>query len=427
MRAKVLIVGGGVMGTSIALEAALHNDPLAEPVVLLERTHLGAGSSGRSGAILRQVYADREVAAMARDSLRRYASFEARVGRPIGFRRTGVLTLVGPDQKDWQPRLRDICARLTELGIRIELVDHARMRALVPGLQVRRGSIGAWEAEAGFVDPQLTVEAFAAQARTYGAITRLGVEVTEVLVKGGRVVGAATTEGEYAAESVVIVAGPWSGALLERLGISLPLRIVRPECHYLAMPLTEVVEDGAEIEGSVFNAGEDITRTLDPVAARQEPGAAGLHPVLIDLEKNFYCRCEPNTRRLRLGHTDYSLAATLEQPEPFDEEVSEETKRWTRAVATERLPEYAGQADAGSLAGWYTLTPDAQPVIGPLPGIEGLFVVSGFSGHGFKLAPSVGEGVAQMLRGEAVGAFDAGFFSPTRFRGDEPWGGRFGL
>ena len=73
--------------------------------------------------------------------------------------------------------------------------------------------------------------------------------------------------------------------------------------------------------------------------------------------------------------------------------------------------------DAGAQAAWYTLTPDSQAVIGPCPEVDGLFLVSGFSGHGFKLAPSVGEGVAQMLAGEPISAFDAEFFSPSRFDG----------
>jgi len=108
--------------------------------------------------------------------------------------------------------------------------------------------------------------------------------------------------------------------------------------------------------------------------------------------------------------------------------VSERFARWARAALEARMPVYRGQADAGGLAGWYTLTPDAQAILGPAPGIEGLFIVTGFSGHGFKLAPSVGEGVAQMLWGEPAGAFDAEFFSPRRFQaGEHAWQGRFGL
>src|SRR5688572_1294041 len=158
MRARILIVGGGIMGVSIALKCAPRT---ASPVVLIERKQLGAGSSGRSGAILRQHYRDAEVARMARDSLREYGRFEDETGLPLGFRRTGVLTLAGPDQPDWCRRIRENVAMLQGLGIETELVDAARMRALVPGAVVREGSVGAWEPGAGFVDPLLTLDSFA--------------------------------------------------------------------------------------------------------------------------------------------------------------------------------------------------------------------------------------------------------------------------
>src|SRR5258707_105042 len=96
MKAKIVVVGGGVMGVAIAWHAARRADPLTEPIVLLERRALAAGASGRSGAILRQHYSDRVVAAMARDSLRVYSTLERKTGRSIGFERSGVLTLAGP-------------------------------------------------------------------------------------------------------------------------------------------------------------------------------------------------------------------------------------------------------------------------------------------------------------------------------------------
>jgi glycine/D-amino acid oxidase-like deaminating enzyme len=91
------------------------------------------------------------------------------------------------------------------------------------------------------------------------------------------------------------------------------------------------------------------------------------------------------------------------------------------------MPGYTNRPDAGGLAAWYTLTPDAQALIGPVRGVANLWIASGFSGHGFKLAPSIGEGLAQMLHGEPVTAFDPAFFAPERFAGGEDWGGRFGL
>src|SRR5262245_32069939 len=398
MRARTLIVGGGIMGVSIAMRCAARS---RGSVILIERRHLGAGSSGRSGAILRQHYRDAEVASMARDSLIEYARFEAETGLPLGFQRTGVLTLAGPGQPDWCQRIRENVAMLRGLGIETELVDAARMRALVPGAVVREGSVGAWEPGGGFVDPNRTLDSFARRARERGADLRMGVELLEIRVENGRAVGGRTSAGDIEAEQVVVVAGPWTRALFTRLGLELPLKVVRPENHYLGVP-----EMRLELPGG---------------------SARGVHPVLIDLELGCYARCEPANARPRVGRVDYDDDRELRDPDLLDEEVSRELVRWSRAVLPKRVPSYAGRDDAGSLAAWYTLTPDAQALIGPVPGIAGLLVVSGFSGHGFKLAPSVGEGVAQMLFGERVTALDPLFFSPSRFKGGESWGGRFGL
>lgn len=432
MRAKVVIVGGGIMGTAIAVELARVLDPLRDPIVLFERSHVGAGSTGRSGAILRTHYADRAVAAMARDSLRSYASFEARSGRAIGFRRCGCLTLAGPAQRDWIARIERSVAMQRELGIRTEILRSEALRALLPGIEVASGTLGAWEPDSGFVDPVRTVEAFAALARVYGATTRIGVEVSEILVRGGRAIGVRTPAGDVDAESVVAVAGPWSGGLLARAGVDLPLKILRPENHFLAIrgkPIDAIggpaLEDPASHApmdrgpcGEAWSAWTDETR---------EESVRGLHPVLIDLEHGFYCRCDPDRRAARVGAIEYARDAELATPEPFAEEIDDATKLWARTALARRVPEYADAPDAGSIAGWYTLTPDAQAVIGPAPGVAGLLVVTGFSGHGFKLAPSVGEGVRQMVLGEPVSAFDAGFFSPARFVGAHDWSGAFGL
>lgn len=431
MRARILVVGGGIMGTSIALKAAQRTDSLGAPVVLLERRDIGAGSSGRSGAILRQHYAAREVATMARDSLREYAGFEARAGRSIGFERCGVLTLAGADQPEVTARIRDNVAMLSDMGIDTRIVEGAEMREVVPGIRVQEGAVGAWEPDSGVVEPGRTLEAMAALARSYGAVTRLGVEVTDVHVSDGKVVGATTTEGRYDAEQVVLVAGPWTGALLAKLGVEVPLKVIRPENHFVAMPHAEIeVEDEVEPRSGAigFDISEDPSERLpDDIGRGSSSVVRGDHPVVIDLEQDCYCRCEPSSRRTRIGRTQYADDQELADPDDLDEEVSAETKAWAREAISARMPEYAEQPDVGSQAAWYTLTPDAQPVIGPVPGIEGLFLVAGFSGHGFKLAPSVGEGVAQMLFDEQVSAFDPEFFAPDRFQGDEEWTGRFGL
>ena len=421
MKAGVLIVGGGVMGASIALHAARRRDPLDSPVVLLERRAFGAGSSGRSGAILRQFYSDRELVGMARDSLRAYATFETRTGRAIGFTRCGVLTIASTEAPEMLALLERNLGVMRECGVEVERVDARAMRGLVPGIDVRDDALGAWESTSGYVDPQRTVEAFAALARSHGATTRAGVEVRGLRVSGARVVAVETSDGEYAAEQIVVAAGPWTRALLAKAGVELPLRVVRPEQHFVAMPPAPRGSASAGLSGA-FDADFDAR-----FARSNEPEPA--HAVLLDIERGYYTRCEPSLGRTRVGAMDYSRDQVLDDPDALDERVSTEFQSWARAVLVRRMPTYREQPDRGAQAAWYTLTPDAQALIGKCAGFDNLFVASGFSGHGFKLAPSIGEGVAQMLDDAPISAFDPRFFAADRFAGRErsAWSGAFGL
>ncbi|MFT5284018.1 MAG: sarcosine oxidase subunit beta [Planctomycetota bacterium] len=430
MKAKVLIIGGGVMGTSIAMHLADRMDPFGDPLVLLERAPaLAAGSSGRSGAILRTQYADLNVARMAQTSLRDYSTFMTRTGRDIGFHKAGALTLAGPLAPEWIERTRDCVEMLQAGGLKTELVDAARMRALIPGIVVADDAIGAWEPDSGFVDPVATVEAFAAIARTRGAVTRLGVEVTSLLLAGDRITGVETSEGRYEAEQVILVAGPWSHALLAQAGLNYPLRAVRPEQHFLAMPHERRNPSQAN-DFDDFEGGSDLDALarLEQAAAEKAETQGVAHPVVIDLELGFYSRCVPDRKSTRVGKIEYESDAVVADPDSLDEQVSDEMKTWARQALSQRMPVYAELPDTASEAALYTLTPDAQALIGEVAGARGLIVATGFSGHGFKLAPTIGEGVCQMVMGDPVTALDPDFFNPQRFEGRAVhWGGKFGL
>ncbi|MCY3002062.1 MAG: FAD-dependent oxidoreductase [Planctomycetota bacterium] len=378
MRVDTLIVGGGVMGAAIALERARATDPITHPVLLLERRAPGAGSSGRSGAILRQFYSDSELISMAGESLSTYASFELRTGRPIGFTRCGVLTIAGPGNPQTLPLVERNLERMRACGAEVVALD-----------------------------------------RDAGATVRCGVEVLELVVENGRVRRALTSDGEIECERVVVAAGPWSRNLLARSGLSLPLRVVRPEQHFVVMPrvpnqAAPVAACAPEVDFDRRFAGFDVP--------------APAHPVLLDLEKGFYTRCEPSRERTRVGAMDYDRDHELADPDMLEESVSAEFSRWSREILVSRLPFYAREQDCDVLAAWYTLTPDAQPLLGVCPGLDNVLLATGFSGHGFKLAPSVGQGIAQMLAGIDVRAFDARFFDPARFaRNSGARSGAFGL
>lgn len=415
MKASTVIIGGGVMGVSIAMHAARRSGPRDAPVVLLERSALAAGSSGRSGAILRQFYAAPQLAGMARDSLAVYASFARRTGRSLGFQRSGVLTLAPSRAPEAIAELERIVRSMADLGIDVRRVDAHEIRRLAPALAVEDGTVGAFEPGGGFVDPRATVEAFAALARTYGAVLRPGQEVLDIRFWGGRACGVETEDERIDCERVVVAAGPWTKRLLARHGVELPLGLLCTEQHFVATPGEE---DPRERAGAGLD--EEHEESADPpilaerFAVAAEPGPP-LHPVLLDQELGFYTRCEPRQRRTRVGRLDHAGERELDDPDACPSAVDPDFVRWARARLARRLPAYAGASDLPSETALYTMSPDGQALIGPIADRPGLFVVSGFSGHGFKLAPSVGEGVAAMLAGEPVSAFDASFFSPARF------------
>ncbi|MEZ5977591.1 MAG: FAD-binding oxidoreductase [Planctomycetota bacterium] len=425
MRAKVLIIGGGVMGTSIALHTARSFDPLKEPVVVLERGDLAGGSSGSSGGILRQHYADPVVASMARDSLREYASFEGRTGRALGFRRPGVLTLAGPSNPGSVERLLRSVEAQKQIGIHAEMLDAAAIRSRVPGIVVDDRAIAAWEAQGGYVDSSLCVREFAALARTYGAVTRLGVAITDLVMENGRVVGAETTEGRYECDAIVVVTGAWARSFLGRFGVDVPIRVARVQQLFVGMPLEEDdTESRTEIEGWSVDLEDPFEqeqeRLLTGSDEEQAPGAE--HPVVLDLEYGIYVRCELEHKRTRVAPIAYSPDQIRDEPDPEDRP-RPELSEWARAQLVKRLPIYADQPVLDQMVSWFPLTKDGRALIGEVPGYEGLYVAGGFADHGFKLAPSVGEGVAQMLTGEPVSAFDPGYFAPDRSAAAGDWSG----
>ncbi|QDV09906.1 4-methylaminobutanoate oxidase (formaldehyde-forming) [Planctomycetes bacterium Poly30] len=405
MKAKILIVGGGAMGTSIALSTAKRCDPLTEPVILIEKGTLGSGSSGRTGAVIHQGYPDRVLAGMARDALKVYAGMNTLVGRSVGYKRTGVLVVAGSDPQAIADLKADV-AMQSELGINVKVVNAAEMRALCPGISVADDAKGSYEPDGGYVEPRRTIKTIAALARSYGASTRTGVHNPTVLVENGRAVGVSTSEGEFRAPNVVLAVGPWTPLILKNLGVEMPLRIVRIEETFCEMPDPPALEDMDEI------IDDDIETRFQPDPLDLMPAA---HPVILDRPNGLHLRCEPKEKRTRIGRLGFDGLEELERPESLDEDVTDEFRNWATPRVLDRMPVYKDMAPRGNQAAWITLTPDQRPIVGPVKEIPGLWIVTGFSGNDFQLAPSIGEGLAQMILGQPVSAIDPEFFSPSRF------------
>jgi len=414
LKAKILIVGGGAMGTCIALHAARKCDPLGEPVILIEKDRLGAGSSGRSGAIIHQHYSDRGMAGMARDALKVYAQFEQTTGRSLGYRATGVLVLAGPGDADRSAGLERDVEMQTSIGIDVRRLDTADIRALVPGIEIEEGTIGAFEPGGGYLNAIRAIESFATLARDQGTVTRIGVKDPTILVEDGRAVGVRTSAGNFYAPQIVLATGPWTPKILESIGVELPLQVVRTFQHFVDIPAPGDEEDddfefGDQADPAIADA-ETRFLTIDPLDRLPVP-----HPVIFDLDQDMVVRCEPAAVRTLVVGMGTRGQEEVTGPEAGDAEVAESFAQWAREALVARLPVYRDLEDKGSHSAFITVTPDGRPIIGPVEQVPGLFVVAGFTGNDFHLAPSIGEGLAQMLFGQPVSAFDPEAFAVGRF------------
>ncbi|HEX9641421.1 MAG TPA: FAD-binding oxidoreductase [Candidatus Krumholzibacteria bacterium] len=382
--ADVVVIGGGVMGLCVALRLL---EDGAGTVELLERSHPGAGSSGKSGAILRQHYALPELVRLAREGLHAYSEFTEKTGREIGFVRRGMLLVASEAQR---AALSSTVEMQQAEGVLCNLVDEHGLAEIVRGGFFEADSLGCWEEEAATVDAFQTVEALAAEFHERGGRLSLGESFEAIEREGWRLTGIRSSHGRIATRRLVLAAGPWSVRLLAEAGIGLPLEICRAQQAWLRPP-------------SVLREGM---------------------PVFGDLRQGKYWRPEFEGL-IRVGDLSTAFDERVEDPDRIDESASAEFLESCRAALTHRLPAMSRGLVSGGGCGLYTMTPDNQATIGALPRCEGAYLLTGFSGHGFKLAPAIARGMSEWIREGEPQAFQAEFFDPMRFARGELRSGNY--
>ena len=374
--ADMVIIGGGVMGASIAHSLARQSES-GNRVVLLERQALCNGTTGRSGAIVRQHYCNEFTIRMARDSLRIFQHFDDLVGGDCGFLTTGLLVMSGEQGAD---ALRANVGLQQEQGVNTRLITAAEISEVAPGYSREGVTLACYEPDTGVADPMATTHCFAKRARDLGATIIEGTVVTQILTQDGRVVGVRTIQGDIEAPVVVLAANVWSVPLASALGIALP-----------------------------------ITPTRHPMLALRRPNDFGgrqeLHAVAVDLRYDIYLRPDIGGMTL-VGSTADVLTAS--DPDHYAQGLSEEEIAHFRAMSARSIPALARAVPRGGWAGIYDDSVDNHPILDRLPGYEGLYCAAGFSGHGFKLSPVVGQWMAQfVLTGKKPG--DMQHFAFDRF------------
>ena len=350
--ADAIVVGGGCMGTSIAWHLARRG----LGVVLLEKSHVAAGATGHSGALVRQHYEARLGIRLARESLAFFRRFEKETGFSCDFRTTGFLS--GTRERDL-PAFDALLELLRSEGVRAERLTPSDAKAMEPQLEVSDYAALIHDPDAGYADPIATANGFAAAAAVEGAKVFDDCTVASIATQSGRVAGLKVRgAGLLRSGRVVVAAGNWTRDLMAAVGPRLPIRYVRGE-----------------------------------VAILRRPVDFGPPPKIhFDFYGNTYSRPDGEKDTLA-GYMDTDPRKTIRDHD-LVETLPATTARDIRTRLAKRFPRMAEAQPRGGWAGAYDVTPDSYPILDRV-GPEGLFVAVGFSGHGFKLSPEVGRLVAE--------------------------------
>jgi len=359
----VIVVGGGVIGASVAYHLAKLG---AKRVLLLERQTIGSGTTSQSSGILRTHYSVRENVELARrswDVFSDFATYMEDDEASCGLVKCGYLISAAEDDK-LEP-LRASLHQQEAQGVRLDYLDRKAAAGLLPIASFDDAALIGFEPDAGFADATMVSMSFAKGARRGGVKVKEGVTVNRLVIEGSRVVGASTSVGDFACDTLVSTQNIWTPELGEWVQTEMP---VAPERH--------------------------VVLALD---CPQAPYTFAM-PVFKDLSSPgmLYCRSYGGKQMLvSEGLVGEKLAASnSEQGDVPLDYVAD-----IGAQVAERFPAYESAGLASSWTGVYDVTPDWNPVLGRLPGIDGLVMGFGFSGHGFKLSPTVGLVLAQ----EALG------------------------
>ena len=360
------IVGAGVHGAA----AAYHLASRGVRAAIFERDRPASGPTGLSSAICRAYYTNPFLAGVAHDSIAMLERFEEMTGVDSGFRRTGFYFLHPREDAE---AVRESVTRLNTMGIVAELLERDDLAGRLPGFDLADIAVGVFERDAGYADPHATTEGLFRMALEGGVQARLGSAVVGLepsAAGGGTLVTAA---GEKAScGRILIAAGPWTRPLALQAGADLPLSVER---HIVV----------------TFRWAE-----AEPVPAHG------------DLVGGYYFRPEGNDLFL-VGPV---VPEPKADPDDFLRTVRPDEFERIASVVSNRVPGLGRAEVHGGWASLYDVSPDWQPMIGQIA--PGIFVDAGTSGHGFKLAPSLGRHVADMLTDAATDPRLAEF-DPFRF------------
>lgn len=366
--ADIVIIGGGVMGASAAYHLAARG---TKNIVLVEKEDFyGTGATGRCAGGVRYQFSTEINIRLSLASLPMLECFSEEIGQEVNYRQCGYL-LVATNEQDARAFQRNVALQ-HQLGVQTELLSGEEVRARLPLMNFADAIAGTFNQKDGLVDPNSVVMGYINAATRFGAQAFTNLEVIGIRAREDRVEAVETAHGVIETHVVLNTAGPWSSRIGQMGGVHLPVTPVRRQM-FTTSALKEVPDD---------------------------------FPFVIDFGQSLYFHREGDGLLIGMSNQE-------EEP-GYDQSVNEEFELVNLEAAIARMPIVEKASRASHWAGLYEVTPDAHPIYGGTP-VDGFYVCTGFSGHGFMHGPVSGKLMTEMILDGKFSTVDVSMLDLARF------------
>jgi sarcosine oxidase, subunit beta len=357
--ARIVVIGAGIMGLATAYNLAREG---VDRIVVLDRTYLCGGASGRNGGGVRAQWASEINVRLMKQSIERCAEFATQMRINVWFRRGGYLFLARSEERAKQ--LAQSIEIQREHGLPSRLIDPAEAKKIVPELDTTGLVAASYNPDDGVVFPWPFVWGYARECQRLGVDLHTHTEVQDIELEGREIKAVVTNRGKIRTNKVICACGAWSPDIARMIGIELPCH---PHRHEICS-----------------------TEPLKPF----------LRPLIGDLASGLYF--SQSMRGEIVGGISNALV-----PEGLDHQSSLRFLALYARDLVKTMPILGGVRVLRQWSGCYDVTPDGNPVVGAVDEVDGFYLLSGFMGHGFMMAPIMGELLARhLLRGEEKELFD---------------------
>jgi sarcosine oxidase subunit beta len=348
-KADIVIIGGGVVGCSIAYNLAKLG---AKNIILLEKNTLASGSTGRCGAGIRQQFGTKMNCILARESIKIFENLSQELEYDIELNQGGYLILAYTEKEVNQ--FKKNVALEQSLNIKARFITVEEAKEIVPPLNTEGILAATFCPTDGHANPFKTNFAYAEAAERLGVKIYTFTEVKEIETENHKIVAVNTDKGKVLTPMVVNAAGGYSGIIGKMVGVDIPVYSQR---HQIL-----------------------ITEPVDPL----------FRPMLMSFSRNFYGQQTPHGSIIMgFGDPNERKDGDIGSSWQFAQEMAQKM--------TAVLPLLKEVSMVRQWAGLYNMSPDAQPILGEHPQIEGFYMAIGFSGHGFMLAPITSKLIAELI------------------------------